>query len=223
MNTTKTPSNKLYFHILLSISFAIFLVLLRMKITQNEGYLFMIWNLFLAAIPYLISQTMKNHIWLQSSRIICFLCLVVWLLFLPNCPYMITDIIHLQNSNTNLAWYDLFLVFVFALNGLLLGLLSMFDVFQIIAFRYSKKVAFISMLKISLLTGYGIYLGRILRFNSWDILTKPNYLMQQILQSVHDPKAYLMTFAFGGLLFILFSLMQSFTSQQKNTGTYINV
>lgn len=222
MNTTTTPKNKLYFHILLSISFAISLVILRMKITQNEGYFFMIWNLFLAAIPYLISQTMKNHIWLQSSKWLCFSSLAIWLLFLPNSPYMITDLIHLQNNNTNLAWYDLFLVFVFAINGLLLGLLSMLDVFGIIAFRYTKKVAFISLIKISVLTGYGIYLGRILRFNSWDILTKPSYLMQQILQSVHDPKAYLMTFAFGGLLCILFSLVHSFTSHQKQS-SYLQV
>ena len=216
MHTDKTPSNKIYFHILISISFAISLVFFRMKITHSEFYIFLIWNLFLAGIPYLISQTMKNYIRLRSSKIASLLCFSTWLLFLPNSPYIITDIIHLQNSNSILAWYDLFLVFVFAINGLVLGLLSMLDMHQIISARYSNKIALFSMMKISLLAGYGIYLGRFLRFNSWDILSNPKFLFLQILESTNDPKAFLMTIAFGGFLWILYSLLISFSKETNS-------
>lgn len=219
MNTKTNLTNKIYFHVLLSLSFAISLVLFRIKLTQSEAYIFLIWNLFLAAIPYLISQTMKNHSWLQSSRILHVVCLGIWLLFLPNSPYIITDIIHLPPSNSNLAWYDLFLVFVFALNGLLLGLLSMFDIFQILAFRYGKKIAFSSILVVSLLTGYGIYLGRFLRFNSWHIITKPRILFHEIIESINDPKAYLITFAFGSLLYMLFYLAHFYSSLYEPTSS----
>tara|TARA_R110000868_G_scaffold21640_10_gene89832 strand:+ start:32868 stop:33545 length:678 start_codon:yes stop_codon:yes gene_type:complete len=210
MKTHHTNSSKLYFHLFLSIGFAISLVLIRMQITNNHFYIFLIWNLFLAGIPYVISQTMKNHLWIQSSKIYSYLGFIIWLVFLPNSPYIVTDLVHLENGNSNLAWFDLFLVFVFALNGLLLGLLSMLDMFQIISFRYTKRVAFITMIKISLLAGYGIYLGRFLRFNSWDIIMQPKSLLNQIIFSIYDPKMILMTFAFGGFIWILFSLMNYF-------------
>lgn len=207
MQLNTSLSKKIYSHIFISVSFAISLVFFRMKITQSEFYIFLIWNLFLAGIPYVITQAMKNYIWLQSSNIASLLCFSTWLLFLPNSPYIITDIIHLQNNNSLLAWYDLLLVFVFAINGLVLGLLSMVDMCQMISFKFSTRMAFFSMLKICLLTGYGIYLGRFLRFNSWDIIRQPKFLWQQIIESSQDPKAYFITFAFGGFLWILFSLL----------------
>lgn len=217
MHTQRTNSSKLYFHLLISISFAIALLFFRMKITNSHYFIFLIWNLFLAALPYCISQSIKNNTWLQSSKILLYLCFALWLLFLPNSPYIVTDLVHLDNGNSTLAWFDLFLVFVFAINGLILGLLSMLDMYQIISFSYSKKVAFITMIKISLLTGYGIYLGRFLRFNSWDIIMHPKFLLYQMAQSIHDPKMILMTFAFGGFIWILFTLMNHFYQSLNNS------
>tara|TARA_R110002051_G_scaffold101623_5_gene172463 strand:- start:1314 stop:1991 length:678 start_codon:yes stop_codon:yes gene_type:complete len=220
MKTHQTNSSKLYFHLLLSIIFAISLVLIRMKITNSHFYIFLIWNLFLAGIPYIISQTIKNHVLLQSSKVYRYFGLITWIIFLPNSPYIITDLIHLENGNSNLVWFDLFLVFVFAVNGLLLGLLSMLDMFQIISFRYSKKVACITMIKASFLAGYGIYLGRFLRFNSWDIMIQPKSLFNQMIYSIYDAKMILITFIFGGFIWILFSLMNYFLeslNHQNNT------
>tara|TARA_R110000868_G_scaffold87807_2_gene245194 strand:- start:1343 stop:2020 length:678 start_codon:yes stop_codon:yes gene_type:complete len=210
MKTQQTNSSKLYFHLLLSISFAISLVFIRMKITNNHFYIFLIWNLFLAGIPYIITQSMKNQVYLQSSKIFGYLCFIIWLLFLPNSPYIVTDLVHLENGNSNLVWFDLFLVFTFALNGLILGLLSMSDMFQIISFRYTKRVAFIITIIVSFLTGYGIYLGRFLRFNSWDIMIQPKSLFNQIVYSIYDPKMVLITFAFGSFILILFLLINYF-------------
>lgn len=219
MNTLKTyfvKYNALYLNLFISISFAFTLLLFRIKITHSYFYVFLVWNLFLASIPFLITQIMKQKIKWQSSKIISFLAFSLWLLFLPNSPYIITDLVHLQNENSTLLWLDLFLVFVFALNGLLLGLLSLKDMYSLLVARFGKKVASITIFQVCLLSGYGIYLGRFLRFNSWDILTNPKNLFLDIIHSIYEPKVWLIVFAFGGLQWILFKLMQSVVLKEEH-------
>jgi len=199
----------LYFNLCLSIGFAFLLLAFRVKITHSPFYLFLVWNLFLAGIPFAITQLFKMSSTLRSLKIVGFLGFAAWLLFLPNSPYIITDLVHLHSDRSSLVWLDLFLVFVFAFNGLLLGLLSMLDMFTLIREQYGSRVAKYTLFKVCLLSGYGIYLGRFLRFNSWDITTKPLTLFYQIAHSLKEPNVWLMTFAFGGFLWILFSVLQS--------------
>ena len=201
--------SSLYFNLSLSIGFAFMILLFRMKITHSPYYLFLVWNLFLAGIPFAVTQVFKMSNKLRSWKSIGFLGFAAWLLFLPNSPYIITDLVHLHSDRSSLVWLDLFLVFVFAFNGLLLGLLSMLDMFSLICQHYGSQVAKYTMFKVCLLSGYGIYLGRFLRFNSWDITTKPATLFYQIAHSLKEPKVWLITFAFGGFLWILFSVLQS--------------
>ena len=208
----------LYFNLCLSIGFALLLLVFRIQLTDSPFYLFLVWNLFLAGIPFAITQAFKVSPKLSSYRIFGFLGFAAWLLFLPNSPYIITDLVHLHSERSSLVWVDLFLVFVFALNGLLLGLLSMLDMFSLIQEQYGKRVAKYTLFKVCVLCGYGIYLGRFLRFNSWDITTKPATLFYQIAQSLQEPKAWLITFAFGGFLWILFSVLRS-VLQMKETPT----
>ena len=201
--------HQLYFNLSLSVGFALLLLLFRMKLTHSYFYLFLVWNLFLAGIPFLITQLLKISYQMQTLKIFAFVGFTAWLLFLPNSPYIITDLVHLNLDHSNLMWLDLFLVFVFAFNGLLLGLLSMLDMFSMISNLYGNRVAKYTLFKVCLLSGYGIYLGRFLRFNSWDITTKPGTLFLQIIQSLQEPKVWGITFAFGGFLWILFSVLQS--------------
>ncbi len=199
----------LYINIALSICFAFLLLFLRIKITGDSFYIFLVWNLFLAGIPFAITQLFQVNKKLRSHRFTPAIAFCIWLLFLPNSPYIITDLVHLQNELSSMVWLDLFLVFVFAFNGLLLGLLSMLDMFALIREQYGKRIATYTLFCVCLLCGYGIYLGRFLRFNSWDITTKPLTLFTKILQSFQEPKVWLITFAFGGFLWILFSILQS--------------
>lgn len=214
-NRTPLNHNSLYFNLSLSIGFALLLLLCRIKITESSFYLFLVWNLFLAGIPFAITQLFKRSSKLRSLKIVEFLAFATWLLFLPNSPYIITDLVHLHSDRSSLVWLDLFLVFVFAFNGLLLGLLSMLDMFALIRQRYGSRVAKYTLFKVCVLSGYGIYLGRFLRFNSWDITTKPLSLMYQIAHSLKEPKVWLITFAFGGFLWILFSVLQSALQVRK--------
>ena len=206
---TYTIKASLYFNLCLSIGFALLLLFFRIKLTNNLFYLFLVWNLFLAAIPFTITQLIKSNTTLHSKKTIGYIGFTVWLLFLPNSPYIITDLVHLHNKNSNLIWLDLFLVFVFAFNGLFLGVLSMLDMFSIVRTHYGNKIAKHTLFLVSIVSGYGIYLGRFLRFNSWDITTKPLTLIYQIADSLKQPKVWLISFAFGGFLWLLFSLVQS--------------
>ena len=209
MHISLSKNRILYFNLLLSISFALAILLFRARITHSYYYFFLVWNLFLAGIPFLISQTLENSAWIHNSKILSGLSFVIWLLFLPNSPYIITDLVHLHDRASNLMWLDLFLVFVFALNGLVLGLLSMLDMSRLLTKRYDKTVAAFTIFKVCLLSGFGIYLGRFLRFNSWDVLTKPKSIFFETLSHLREPKIWLVTFAFGGFLWILFLLMNS--------------
>ena len=204
-----STNHQRYLYLFLSISFALLLVLLRMKITQTGHYFFLVWNLFLAGIPFLITKAYELSRQWHNSAFIRFLTFLTWLLFLPNSPYIITDLVHLHNRHEGLIWFDLFLVFVFAINGLILGLLSLLDMAALITERYGKSAAAYSIFKVCLLSGFGIYLGRFLRFNSWDVVTKPKVLLVEIMQSLQEPKVWVVTLAFGGFLWILFLLGNS--------------
>ncbi len=219
MNTLLLKLENRNIQLILSISFALALFFARVKITHSIYYGFLVWNLFLAAVPYFISQMMIARL---ENSIFCkglfWMGFMVWLLFLPNSPYIITDLVHLHDKSSNLLWLDMFLVFVFALNGLLLGLLSLLDMSKLLGFRFSNKTASLIILTVCMLSGYGIYLGRFLRFNSWDVLAKPRSLFLEIFSSLNEPKAWLITLAFGGLLWILFCLIQAILfAQEQNT------
>lgn len=218
INTLKLPENRLlYLNLCLSIGFALTLLVVRMQLTESRFYLFLVWNLFLAGIPFVISQLLKTSAAMRSRRILRFLAFGTWLLFLPNSPYIITDLVHLHNDRSNLVWVDLFLVFVFACNGLLLGLLSLLDMFTLISKRYGNRAARYALFNICLLCGYGIYLGRFLRFNSWDITTRPLTLFHQIMNSLSEPNVWAFSFAFGGFLWVVFSVLQSVLGRRKTT------
>lgn len=195
---------------MLSVGFASLLLLFRIGMTHTLFYTFLAWNLFLAAVPYLITQLMLarpgnvklSRFWFATG-------FLLWLLFFPNSPYIITDLVHLHDEDSNRLWLDMFLVFVFAMNGLLLGLLSLLDMYRLIQLRSNKKIASTMLFLVCFLGGYGIYVGRFLRFNSWDIVSKPMVLFREMLHSFVEPKVWLMTFAFGGFIWILSLLLRS--------------
>jgi len=167
--------------------------------------MFLIWNLFLAGIPYAISQLTKRSSWFKNATVLLIGILTIWLLLLPNAPYIITDLIHLNHINSNLIWFDALLIFLFAANGLLLAILSMVDVYVIIKEKWNTIVASFCIVFISFLTGFGIYLGRYLRWNSWELFTQPNNLFQDIITSLQNTKAVGVTVSMACLLLLLFT------------------
>ena len=198
--------------LLLIISFCIFLWMIRIKLTQSLFFGFLIWNLFLAFIPYLISSIIKKRK-KNSSKFMLILILFIWLLFLPNAPYIITDFIHLHHTKANLVWLDIFILFAFSSTGLLLAILSLSDIYKIIKQKWNSKHANYFSISATFLCGFGIYLGRFLRFNSWDVFTKPLSVLKESVLSIYDPKTWFITISFGSFLYIIFQLSRSWKAK----------
>ena len=202
MSTTISGISKM---LLLCIIFSMSLLLVRFVYAQTPDYRFYIWNTFLAAIPYVISTQLLKLKKMNSAAIVF---LVAWLLFFPNAPYMITDIFHYEERPPVPFWYDVLLVISAAWNGLILGMVSMMNVENFLS-RHIKPllVKFIVFTSL-LLCGYGIFIGRFLRFNSWNILTDPGYLAytsaHHVLLPQRYPKLWVFTVLFAVLLSIIY-------------------
>lgn len=92
--------------------------------TRSATFMFLVWNLFLAWIPYLLSLSLSQFS--KFKRAIPLL--AIWLVFLPNAPYLVTDLLHVRHHPPVPYWYDTVMLFSFAWTGLLLGFISMMDV-----------------------------------------------------------------------------------------------
>ena len=152
--------------------------------SRGATYIFLIWNLILAWIPYLASlrfSVLQNQ---GSNRLFRILIFFIWLLFLPNAPYIITDFLHLSHKPPIPLWYDLVILFAFASTGLLLGLLSMRNIHQSLQQQFTKPFVQSVMLSAIGLSGFGIWLGRFQRWNSWDIFTRPDQLLLDIVNTL---------------------------------------
>ena len=166
-----------YLALALVLGFSFILVQYRLEETGHRIFRFFWWNLLLAVIPWLSSEAIR-----QQRRRIGVLALGIFsLLFLPNAPYMITDLFHLRSRAEFPLWYDTLLVFWFAAVGVMLFYLTLFNLRNALARFMAGIWVELSLLVICLLNGFGIYLGRYLRFNSWDVLSNSDELAEQIL------------------------------------------
>ncbi|WP_341903235.1 DUF1361 domain-containing protein [Fluviicola taffensis] len=163
------------------------LSLFRMEYSGTKHFLFLNWNLFLAFVPWLFTVILTMSPNLQKSRWAVFGMLGVWLLFFPNASYILTDLFHLSHNSSMPIWFDLVLILSFAWTGLLYGFLSLWNLEELMEQFLSSKV--ITALSVFLLfvSGFGIYIGRYLRWNSWDILHHPTKLMGDIGDRLINP------------------------------------
>lgn len=149
-------------------------------------YAFLVWNLFLAWMPLLfaIAATLGRR---RPLVVLSFGSL--WLLFLPNGPYLITDLMHLRPAGSIPTWYDAIMFFSFALSGLLLGLHSLSLMQEIVERRWGFFTGWLFVVVAAVLSSFGIYVGRFLRWNSWDVFVNPFHLSTDILASLSTPFA----------------------------------
>ncbi len=197
-----SPISKL---LLVSISFSMALLVVRFYYSHTYDYRFYGWNTFLAAIPYVASTQLLKMKKLHAGAL---LLLAAWLLFFPNAPYIITDLFHYEERAPVPYWYDLVLVISAAWNGLILGIVSLMNVEKFLS-RYLKPFWVLVCEVISLLLcGYGVYIGRFLRFNSWDIFNDPRGLVynsaHHVLFPQHYSKLWVFTLLFAVLIGIIY-------------------
>jgi uncharacterized membrane protein len=181
--------------------------LLVFRFVRAESYLFgfLAWNLFLAAIPAVAAWFFVRAAENRSSALVQVWWFAIWLAFLPNAPYIVTDFMHLDDRPPVPLWYDVALLASCAGTGLLLGYSSLADVQAVITRKFSAVLGWALALAALFLSAFGIYLGRFLRWNSWDALTNPLQLFSDIAARALHPLSYPqtigVTFIYGvGLL-----------------------
>ena len=158
-------------------------------------FFFLIWNLFLAWMPYWIALILDffNRMKKTPSVFLMFFIVSMWLIFFPNAPYIITDLLHLRDRQVVPHWYDLMLIVSFAWTGLMLGYCSLFEVQRFLERRFKSWVVWMITLGAIWLAGFGVYMGRFQRWNSWDAMTHPFAVIKQQAHVLANPFDYLNT------------------------------
>ena len=188
----------------------------RMVLLGSGRHCFLAWNLFLAWLPLLFAMAASWCMRHRPGRPGLWVgCAGAWLAFFPNAPYILTDVVHLRPESLRNYWADLVLILVFALTGLVLGFLSLFMMQREVAKRTGWKFGWGFVAGVALLNGFGIYAGRFFRWNSWDLVLSPASLWEDLsgwMAAVpHSPRAALVPFLFGVLLFLAYLLLYSLT------------
>ncbi|MET4106349.1 DUF1361 domain-containing protein [Hymenobacter sp. UYP22] len=209
ITTYSGPQLRQRLHLLLvlgaSLALSVVLVVFRVFLTHKISFVFLLWNLFLALIPFGLSTMLG----LSAGRLKARVLLPVgamWLLFFPNAPYILTDLFHLEPRAGVPYWYDLALILSCAWNGLMLGYASLVDMQQLVTRRLGQLMGWGFATIALLLSSFGIYLGRYLRFNSWDILTNPANLWYDIVTRLLHPASHRSTWGVT-LLYGVFLLL----------------
>ncbi|MGB8983658.1 MAG: DUF1361 domain-containing protein [Anaerolineales bacterium] len=182
------------------------LVLARVAYTDSSRHTGLVWNLFLAWIPFMLAYFAHAVSWRKASLylVIPFISFL-WLIFFPNAPYMLTDLQDLARRAAGAPlWYDVIIVVWSSWTGMLLGVISLYLMQDIIIRRFGRITGWIFVFVISALSSFGIYIGRFVRLNSWDILQDPAETTQEILGIIVDPSMRLAAFTLLYTFFFMF-------------------
>ena len=185
----------------------------------NITYFYLDRNLFLAWVPLLFALAWQHRLnfgKLAKWKATAMFCL--WLLFFPTAPYLFTDLVHLNTRFNPAIWADTLLLFSCALAGLAIGIYSLHIVHQILLQYFKPGKAWFIISMSLMLTGYGIYLGRIQRWNSWDLFTQPFTLLTDTIYQLDNPQAIKMTIGFSALLFIIYFMFKTIINHERIKG-----
>ena len=193
--------------VVLSTLFAFTLLAGRVYLSRQWTYLFLVWNLFLAWIPYLTSLW-TSPVYPRQSRRWGYLLLpgLLWLAFFPNAPYIVTDFLHLQHRPPVPVWYDMGLISIFAWTGLFLAVFSLRAMQMLVKTAAGPVLSWLFVVSVMGLSGLGIYIGRFLGWNSWDLFIHPEAVLTDILIRFPNPFQHTATFGVS-LMFALFLLV----------------
>lgn len=171
----------------LSSAFCVAMLVVRPFLVGGRGHGYLAWNLFLAWIPFVIALVIYDRAKRRRIGAGQLALFGAWLAFLPNAPYIVTDLMHLPDLAAPPVWFDAMTYVAFAWTGLLLGLVSLYLVHCTVRARFGSRAGWAVVAATSALSGLGIYLGRFLRWNSWDVIANPAALAGDLVAIAHDP------------------------------------
>ena len=220
--------------LLIGVLLSFVILSVRMMLTNDYYFYFLPWNLFLAFVPLFLAYRAVGSA-SGKRKLPLFLWIVSWLFFFPNAPYVITDVLHLfyynsfELASTGLSrlydvtpegvpnwifWYDLFTIGFYSVLSWVAGLCSLQSILKshlgLVNKQWKQIVFFLSALTLS---GFGIFLGRFLRFNTWDIVARPLVILKHLFNVfTHElifQIAFVTTMSFALALIVSFVLFDS--------------
>jgi uncharacterized membrane protein len=191
---------------ILSSIFCFSMSIVRYAATDTTMFLSLNWNLFLAFIPWFVSIILIIR--KQINKLLLVLLMIIWLIFFPNAPYILTDLFYLTPRSYPPIWYDLILLLSYAWTGLIFGLVSLINIETILIEHINTKIVALISTVLLFVASFGIYLGRYLRWNSWDIISNPSGIFTDILERLSSPfdypKAWGVTILMGLMLNMMY-------------------
>jgi uncharacterized membrane protein len=156
---------------------------------------YLVWNLFLAWIPYVCARAIWRLGRGSTPLPVLLPLLAVWLVFLPNAPYLVTDIVHLHRHAHGIALVvEVALFGTVGLAGILLGVAAVQPIHRIIGERYGRFASRAFPPVIAIAVAFGVYLGRVQRWNSWDFVRTPGQVFHAtwgvLAHPIAHPRAY---------------------------------
>lgn len=175
------------------------MVAVRVAYSGNSYYEALVWNLLLAWIPFGLALRVYDGFRRDAAKLPLWAGGILWLVFFPNAPYILTDFKWLRTWTGAPIWYDVVLVSAAAWCGLLLGFMSLYLMQAVVRRAAGTIQAWLFVLAVLALSSFGIYLGRFLRWNSWNVFTRPGDLASDVWPRLVHPLEYPKTIAVTGL------------------------
>ena len=187
--------------------FAVSFVALRFALSGNAHYANLVWNLVLAWVPFVLALVVYDRVRRGAAGPLLLVPLALWLLFLPNAPYLVTDFMLLRDIQDMPIWFDVTLLTTFAWTGLMLGFLSLYLV-QAVAKRLAGELAgWLVVIGALGASSVGIYLGRYLRWNSWDLLVQPAAVLRDAAARLESPQLIGMSLVTTAFLMVAYTML----------------
>ena len=214
---TLTKTHLLIFLALVFASFvSVLLVLVRLQYSGHFAFFFLIWNLMLAWMPFWFALAARRF---QNKLPLFLFWSGLWLLFFPNAPYIITDLIHIYPGQVVPVWYDAMMIFTFAATGLFLGIVSLAMMHAVVTRKTSRWFGWLFVAGALLLSSYGVYIGRFLRWNSWDLFSNPFLLLQDLAYHLLDPYMFMRTAVYTSVLTLVMGFVYVMVVLLPDLGT----
>lgn len=200
---------------------SIFLLVARSVDAGNSRYYFLTWNMFLAIVPIVLSfwlrKRLNNSSWLAWKNL---LLTSLWLMFLPNSFYLVTDLVHLHQTYEVSVYFDAVLLMSFIINGFITGFMSLYLVHVELARRIKRRDAHLIIAFVLFTVSFAIFLGRFMRWNSWDVFLHPAGVLFDVSNQFIDPvspSAFVTTASFFVLLTSAYAVVWSLAMYAHGT------
>jgi uncharacterized membrane protein len=190
-------------------AFAAGLVALRYGLSGSGQYLGLCWNLVLAWVPLAFALLAYDRDRRGRGGFALFAPLLLWLAFLPNAPYLVTDFVHLRDETTMPVWFDVALLSSFAWIGLLLGFVSVYLAQGVVRRHAGAAIGWAFVIAAFGACGIGVYVGRYLRLNTWDLVVRPLGVVGDVGAQLDSPRLLGMSLVTAAFLTVAYAMLYS--------------